>query len=119
MARGIPTATELAASVREFLQDEVMPATSGRLSFLARVAANTMAALEREITLGPAYALNQRARLQELGFADDRELAAAIREGGLADRTDEVFAALRAGAVENLRISNPRHLEPGDRPGDE
>src|SRR5829696_3348484 len=114
MARGIPTAGELAGSVRQFLQDAVMPGTAGRLSFLARVAGNTMAALEREIALGPAYAANQRARLDALGMRDDRELADALRAGELHDRMDEVFTALRATAVENLRISNPRHLEPRD-----
>jgi len=46
---GRPTARELLDAVRSFLLDDVVPATSGRVSFHARVAANAVAIVEREL----------------------------------------------------------------------
>jgi Domain of unknown function (DUF6285) len=39
--------------VREFLTGQVMPATSGQLAFHARVAADVLAIVGRELELGP------------------------------------------------------------------
>lgn len=50
---GRPTASELLEAVREYLLGSVMPATSGQLSFHARVAANALAIVARELELGP------------------------------------------------------------------
>jgi aminoglycoside phosphotransferase (APT) family kinase protein len=50
---GRPTASELLEAVREFLTGQVMPATSGQLAFHARVAANALAIVSRELELGP------------------------------------------------------------------
>lgn len=114
MARGVPTSAELAEAVREFLREEVVPATAGRVGFLARVAANVLAMLERELALGPDYAATHAARLQELGVRDDEELCAAIRAGRFDERLGELVALLRADAVEKLRIGNPRWLRTED-----
>jgi aminoglycoside phosphotransferase (APT) family kinase protein len=46
---GRPTAREILDAVRRYLTDDVMPATSGRLSFHARVAANMLGIVEREL----------------------------------------------------------------------
>lgn len=50
---GRPTARELLAAVRDHLTEDVMPATSGRLAFHARVAANVLAIVERELAQPP------------------------------------------------------------------
>ncbi len=50
---GRPTASELLDAVRAFLSDEVMPATGGGLAFHARVAANVVGIVARELELGP------------------------------------------------------------------
>jgi Domain of unknown function (DUF6285) len=99
--RGVPTTAELVAAVREFLTEDVMPATEGRLSFHARVAANVLAQVERELRDGP---------LQTLA---DAELAAAIRDGTIS--YEEAVPRVRASVVAKLRITNPRHLLPEDR----
>jgi uncharacterized protein DUF6285 len=114
MAHGVPTAVELAQAVREFLEGEVMPAADGRLRFLARVAANAVGQIERELVLGPEQAQAHDRRLAALGVRDDHELCAAIRAGALDDRMDEVVATVRAGVVDKLRIANPRYLRPDD-----
>ncbi|HUA42619.1 MAG TPA: phosphotransferase family protein [Streptosporangiaceae bacterium] len=50
---GRPTAGELLEAVREYLLGSVMPATSGQVAFHARVAANALAIVARELELGP------------------------------------------------------------------
>jgi Domain of unknown function (DUF6285) len=114
VARGVPSGAELAQAVREFLERDVMPHADSRLRFMSRVAANVVASVERELTLGPQYARAHAARLERLGVADDAELCRAIRTGTLDDRLDELRAAVRATAVEKLRIANPRYLRPED-----
>jgi hypothetical protein len=115
MTHGVPSAAELAAALRAFLADEVMPATEGRMSFMARVASNVAGQIERELELGPAFARAHAARLAALGVADDAALAQALRAGELDDRTDQVIAVLRASTADRLRIANPRHLAAADR----
>ncbi len=50
---GRPTASELLEAVREFLTGQVMPASSGQVAFHARVAANVLGIVARELELGP------------------------------------------------------------------
>jgi hypothetical protein len=101
MSQGIPSSAELVRAVREFLEQDVMPATEGRLSFHARVAANVLAQIEREL---------------EGGLPDttgDADLVNAIRTGSV--DFERTYGAIRATVVAKLRISNPRHLLPEDR----
>jgi aminoglycoside phosphotransferase (APT) family kinase protein len=49
---GRPTVSELLDAVREFLTGQVMPATTGQLAFHARVAANVLGIVARELELG-------------------------------------------------------------------
>lgn len=112
---GVPTTVDLVVALRRFLAAEVMPATDGRLSFLARVAANVAAAVERELVDGPAVDRAHAARLRELGFDGDAELGAAIRAGDLDRRLEEVIAAIRPGVVDRVRLWNPRYLEAQDQ----
>ena len=62
-----------------WIESDVIPATDGRLKFHARVAANVLGMVEREIELGPDQAAAHQARLDALGVASDAELAAQIR----------------------------------------
>jgi Ser/Thr protein kinase RdoA (MazF antagonist) len=49
---GRPTASELLDAVRDFLTGQVMPAATGQLAFHARVAANVVGIVARELELG-------------------------------------------------------------------
>ena len=109
---GVPTAAALVEAVREFLEGDVMAATEGRVRFHARVAANVLGMVERELALGPAQAEEHRRALDRLGMASDTELAAAIRQGRLDARLGEVVAALRGAVRAKLEVANPRYLEP-------
>jgi hypothetical protein len=106
----VPTAVELVAAVREFLEGDVMPATDGRVQYHARVAANALSMVERELALGPEQRARHAAALGALGVASEAELAAAIRSGQLADRVDEVLAVVRATVRAKLEVANPRYL---------
>jgi hypothetical protein len=106
-----PSSRELLEAVREWIDREVIPATDGRLRFHARVAANVLGMVEREIELGAAQQTEHERRLAALGVADDAALAAAIRRGEFEDRHEELLEVLEAAVVDKLRVANPRYLE--------
>jgi aminoglycoside phosphotransferase (APT) family kinase protein len=77
---GRPTARELLEAVRGYLTEDVMPGTSGRLSFHARVAANMLAIVERELAQEtPAH-------------------------------TGDDWGSLAMAVRDKLAVANPRHL---------
>jgi Domain of unknown function (DUF6285) len=104
-AHGRPLAAELVAAVAEFLETDVRAATSGQVNFHARVAANALRIVERELVDESEAVFG--AALENLGFADEKELAAAIRAGELAGRDDEVTACLRALVGRRLAVAHP------------
>jgi Domain of unknown function (DUF6285) len=116
----MPSAVDLLDAVREFLDRDVIPATEGRLRFHARVAANVVAMVAREMALGPDQAVAHEARLESLGVPDDGALAQAIRAGVFDDRLDEVTALVRESVADKLRVANPAYLAgPEEAPGEQ
>ena len=107
----VPTSEQLVESVREWLERDVIPGTTGRLQFHARVAVNVLAMVERELALGADQAAVHAQRLAQVGCADDDELARRIRSGELDDRLDEVRALVWASVRDKLAVANPRYLE--------
>ncbi len=105
-----PGAAQLVEAVREWIERDVLPATDGRLRFHARVAANALAVVERELDLGPRQHEAHLARLAALGVADDAELAAAIRRRDFDDRSDELRKVIAAMIVDKLLVANPAYL---------
>jgi hypothetical protein len=105
-----PTASEMVEAVREWLENEVTASTGGRLSFHARVAANMLAMVEREMELGATMREAHESRLASLGCVDDRDLAARIRSGELDHTWPEVVAAVAASVRDKLAVANPRYL---------
>jgi len=104
-----PSGPELLRAVREFLATEVGK-TDPRLRFHALVAANALRIAEREAMLAACHERRHQARLAALGCADDAALCAAIRDGALDDRFDEVAEAVRAATVDKLTVAHPGHL---------
>jgi hypothetical protein len=102
---GRPTAAELIAAVAEFIEGDVREATTGQVNFHARVAANVLRTVERELLdTGDGEA---RAALAELGFGDEAALAAAIRAGELDGRAADVTACLRTLVRHRLAVAHP------------
>ncbi|BBZ74063.1 DUF6285 domain-containing protein [Mycobacterium paraseoulense] len=102
---GRPLAAELVAAVAEFLETDVRAATSGQVNFHARVAANALRIVERELL--DESESESRAALTDLGFADEEELAAAIRAGELDGRAREVTACLRTLVRRRVAAAHP------------
>jgi Domain of unknown function (DUF6285) len=107
---GHPTAAELVAAVSMFLREDVMAATEGRLNFFARVAANVLDGVERELLFGPEQERRHRERLAAFAQADQAGLAAAIRAGVLDAEDPALLAAVRAAVTDRLAVANPRYL---------
>jgi hypothetical protein len=116
MAQDRPTAGELVTAVREFLENDVMAATDGRVQFHTRVAVNVLNIVARELELGDDFAEGERERAAALLGHDadartlERELAAAIRSGALDDRLEQVRDHVRTTVREKLLIANPGYL---------
>jgi hypothetical protein len=106
---GRPTAAELVAAVADFLDNDVRAATEGQVNFHARVAANVLRIVERELSDDSAEDVT--GRLAGLGFADEAQLAAAIRAGAMDDREGEVLPTLRALVRRRLAVAHPGYDE--------
>ena len=102
---GRPTAAELVAAVADFLDNDVRAATEGQVNFHARVAANVLRIVGRE--LSDDSAADVTGRLAGLGFADEAQLAAAIRAGAMDDRAADVLPTLRALVGRRLAVAHP------------
>lgn len=105
-----PSMQQLVEAVREWMERDVLGATTGRVQFHTRVAINALAMVERELQFGPSQRDQHRERLTSLGFADDTELAAAIRRGELDDDIDRVVAVVRADVDAKLAVANPGYF---------
>ena len=114
-----PTASELLEAVREFLERDVVgrEEPSARVGFHARVAANVLAIVERELTLGPELVAADGERLRDLLGRDGSlaelhtDLAEAIRSGSLEVGRAEVVDVVRESVRAKLLVTNPRYLE--------
>lgn len=106
-----PSAAELVEAVGEWIRSAVIDGDGEPNRFHARVAANMLAIVERELALGPAQAIAHGQRLATLGVSDDAALAAAIRSGALDDRAEAVRAAVWASVRDKLAVANPRYLD--------
>jgi hypothetical protein len=123
-----PTARELLEAVRRFLESQVIPASTGGRQFHARVAANVLAIVGRELeheeeTLvaewtrlsglvgsgGAAPPVRMQA-LRDAVRALTAQLAERIQRGDadVGDFARAVRAHVRATVTEKLRVANPK-----------
>lgn len=114
MAQDRPHAAELLSAIRDFLSSDVLPKLEGRTQFHLKVAINSLAILEREVTLGPAADAAELSRLRALLGHDgtlaglNAELARQLR-AGMRDETDPALMDhLRATIADKIAISNPK-----------
>jgi len=96
-----PTAVELLRAVERFLEREVVPALEGPRRYHARVAANVVAIVAREIETEEAQLAAEWERLGRLLGRDDAPPGAreALR-GALRERTAELAQRIRSGAAD-------------------
>jgi hypothetical protein len=105
-----PTAAELREALAAV---ETGPPGDPRAAFLARVADNARATLEREAAMGPAAEAAAEERLRALlGVEGDfetlsAELCARLRDGRLSPLDPMVLAHLKASVVDQIAIDQP------------
>jgi aminoglycoside phosphotransferase (APT) family kinase protein len=109
-----PSAPELVAAVREFLERDVLGTVEERVRFHTRVAVNALGMVERELVLGRALDAAARDQLAAFLASDGdlrallAELAARIRHGTL-DDDPAAFRVTRDLVAAKLAVSNPRY----------
>ncbi|HEX7886441.1 MAG TPA: DUF6285 domain-containing protein [Phenylobacterium sp.] len=116
-----PRTEELVEAVALWIA-QIRPSLDPRNAFLARVAANALATVRREIADGPAAEAEAVARMGEvLGHAGEfaqlnGELCARIRSGELTVETPGLLAALQVMASDQLAIDQPSYRPEGSAP---
>ena len=110
-----PSAAELIDAVAEFITRDVAPTLTGRLAFHARVAANVLAIVGRELTLGPAADRADAARLAALlgtegePAALSEELCRRIEAGEIAADDPALIEHLWATTLATLAVDQPNY----------
>jgi aminoglycoside phosphotransferase (APT) family kinase protein len=111
----MPRLDELVTSVRDYLCGDVIEATSGRTRFLARVAANALDIVLRDLDLGSRHRQRQLERLRALlGEMGDLEtlrwsLVRRLRDNEIALEHPELAATLREAVVNQVAIDQPNY----------
>jgi len=111
----MPRIDELVEGVRDLMRNDVVEATDGRLSFMARVSANALDIVLRELALGDEQRRRERERLAALlGRDGDLEtlrwaLVEALRDGRMALDAEGLAAHLRETVVGQVAIDQPRY----------
>ena len=121
MALNRPSAAELLAALREFLDKDVAPQVSGATQFHLRVAGNVLAIVERELAQKAPADAAETARLRTMlgdddsGAADltslNQLLVERIRSGAFDSPPGQrlMLAHLRATTSDKLAIDNPKY----------
>lgn len=107
---GRPTSLELVEAVREFLEGQVATALRSA-SYHARVAANALGIVERELARGAGPLERRALALASLGLSSERDLAEAIRGGRWALDDPQLLGVLTDGVLERVGVANPRYLQ--------
>lgn len=109
-----PSAVELVKAVQSFLETKAIPELKGHTAFHARVAANALAIVARQLDQAPDNDASEMIRLQallgrtggDLG-ALNRALCRSIRLGDVAWDDPVLAAHLRETTLAKVRIDQP------------
>lgn len=125
-----PSSIELLEAAADFVDRQIVPSIEGQRQFQARVAANVMRIVAREIRLeDPQVRAEVRALstllghqaphlhglddLRKAAFKLNEELSTRIRDGeaDMSPWREQVLAAVRQIVEDKLKIADPRYLE--------
>ncbi len=110
-----PSMQELVAAVRDFLEQRAMPELKGHTAFHARVAANALGIVVRELESGAASGEAERIRLAALLRHDgtlldlNRELCKRIRGGEIGLETPGLAEHLTVTTRDKVGIDQPNY----------
>jgi len=110
-----PTPDEVLGAIAAFLRGTVMLKTDPHTAYQARVAANAIDLVRRQLELGASGEDAELERLEALLgrsgnlAALNAELADALASGAVGLRTPGVSAHLHATTLEKLRVDQPNY----------
>jgi hypothetical protein len=110
-----PSILELVEAVRAFIEQRAMPELKGHTAFHARVSANALGIVARQLARGEAAAASEREGLIALlghdGTLEDlnRELCQKIRDGAIGLDTPGYADHLLATTKDKVRIDQPTY----------
>lgn len=110
-----PSAIELVEAVTEFIRNHAMPQLQGHTAFHARVAANALDIVKRELEIGPDASAEERKRLSLLlgkeGSLEalNRELCEKIDKGEITLDTPGLSEHLWQTTLTKLAIDQPKY----------
>lgn len=110
-----PSILELVNAVRNFLETKAMPELKGHTAFHARVAANALGIVARELALGPKAAEAEKTHLIALLGHDgsleelNRELCGQIRAGKISTESDALRQHLELTTLDKVAIDQPNY----------
>jgi len=96
-----PSMRELVEAVRDFLETKAMPELKGHTAFHARVAANALAIVARELERGATSDSAELDRLKKL----------LNRDGSLEELNRELCNQIRSGKLDIVSPTLKQHLE--------
>ncbi len=111
----MPSVDELLGSVRDFLRQDIMTETEGRLNFLSRVASNSLDIVLRELSLGPGHHAKEHERLASLFDSDEDimalrwRLVTGLREKSIDLDNLELREHLLQTVVNQIAIDQPKY----------
>ena len=123
-----PRGEDILVAVARWLRDSALPALPGNLTFQARVAANAIDLVAREMREGPGAQDRARLRMAALLGCDGpeaqlrSELADRIRDGSLPIDAPGLLEHLLASAIDKVAIDQPAYSSLRDeltRPGEQ
>lgn len=106
---------ELVKAVQSFIETKAMPELKGHTAFHARVAANALGIVARELELGPRAADAEKEQLIALlghdGTLDNlnRELCKQIRDGKIGIDSEVLRRHLELTTLDKITIDQPNY----------
>jgi hypothetical protein len=129
-----PTIRELLAAVRHFIETDVVPKLEGPKKFHARVAANVLDIVQRELELEAEQLQREYESLAALlGMNESAPRERELLHRSLRERTEELCRRIAGGAADagewreavlahvrltvraKLQVANPKYLAADDR----
>jgi Domain of unknown function (DUF6285) len=108
-----PEPAELLDAVATYLREQAMPQLPGHAAFLARVSANALDIVRRQLLLGPAADAAELQRLRALLRQDgtlaelNAQLCRRIASGGIGLHTPALAEHLWATTLDKLAVDQP------------
>jgi len=110
-----PSMLELVSAVRDFIEQRAMPELKGHTAFHARVAANALSIVARELHQGGPSGEAERERLKKLLGHDgtlldlNRELCDRVRQGAITLDTPGFADHLTITTRDKVAIDQPNY----------